>query len=87
MQIEISAQASAKIAAAIGAADQQTVNRLVERLADNGQLMQSLMNDELPPRDFQAIQDGIESWKAGRTRPFAEFDAEFRQQNGLPPRS
>lgn len=33
-----------------------------------------------------AIQEGIEDFKAGRHRPFEEFDREFRQRNGLAPR-
>jgi hypothetical protein len=86
MQIELSPQASAKIAAAIGSADEQTVNRLVERMADDDQLMQSLMMDDLTADDVQAVREGLESWKADRVRSFAEFDAEFRDRNGLPPR-
>ena len=87
MQIQLTPQASQKIAAAIGSADEATVNRLVERMADDDLLMQSLMMDDLTADDVQAVQEGIESWKAGRVRPFAEFDAEFRERNGLPPRS
>jgi len=34
-----------------------------------------------------AIQEGIDAFKAGRHRPFEEFDRVFRQRNGLPPRS
>lgn len=87
MQFQLSPQASRKIAAAIGSADEQTVNRLVERMADDDQLMQSLMMDDLTTDDVHAVHEGIESWKAGRVRPFTEFDTEFRERNGLPPRS
>lgn len=83
MQIQLSPETSQKIAAAIGAADEGTVNRLVERIADDDQLMQSLMMPDLTAGDVQAITEGIASWKADRVRPFAEFDAEFRERNGL----
>jgi Arc/MetJ-type ribon-helix-helix transcriptional regulator len=31
----------------------------------------------------QAIQQGIDAWRAGDTRDFDQFDAEFRAQNGI----
>lgn len=34
----------------------------------------------------RAIQQGLDDWSAGRTRPFEEFDRAFREQHGLPPR-
>ena len=34
-----------------------------------------------------AIQQGLEAHQAGRHRPFAEFDQEFRHKNGLAPRN
>lgn len=34
--------------------------------------------------DFAAIAAGIADVEAGRYRPFAESDAEFREQHGLP---
>jgi hypothetical protein len=37
--------------------------------------------------DRLAVQQGIESMKAGRVRPFDEFDRDFRARNGLPPRA
>lgn len=33
--------------------------------------------------DRVAIQKGLESARAGRVRPLAELDREFRQQNGM----
>ena len=36
---------------------------------------------------LQAIQQGFSDVEAGRTRPFEDFDREFRQKHGLPPRS
>ncbi len=34
----------------------------------------------------EAILAGMADIEAGRCRPIEEFDAEFRQRNGLPPR-
>ena len=33
-----------------------------------------------------AIQEGLEAAREGRVRPFDEFDREFRERHGLPPR-
>ena len=51
--------------------------------ADVALYIQSLLD-----RDAErlAIQDGINAWREGRHRPFAEFDREFRERNGLSPR-
>jgi len=35
----------------------------------------------------QRIRDGLADVEAGRTRPFEEFDREFRTKHGLPSRS
>jgi hypothetical protein len=35
---------------------------------------------------LKAIQRGLDDMHAGRTRPFEEFDTEFRRRHGLPPR-
>lgn len=37
--------------------------------------------------DRLAIQEGVDAFKAGRHRPFEEFDSEFRQANNLEPRN
>ena len=37
--------------------------------------------------DRLAIQKGIDAVEAGKHRLFEEFDSEFRQRNGLAPRS
>ncbi|MCO6045771.1 hypothetical protein NG895_17880 [Aeoliella sp. ICT_H6.2] len=37
-------------------------------------------------RERLAIAEGIEAMRAGRVRPFEEFDREFREQHGLEPR-
>lgn len=37
--------------------------------------------------NHRAIQQGLDDIWAGRVRPFEEFDHEFRQKHGLPPRS
>jgi hypothetical protein len=36
---------------------------------------------------LKAIEQGFSDIAAGRTRPFEEFDREFRSKHGLPPRS
>ena len=33
-----------------------------------------------------AIQQGLDAMEAGRTRPFEEFDAEFREKNDIGPK-
>jgi hypothetical protein len=32
-----------------------------------------------------AIQQGLDAMQSGRTRPFEEFDAEFREKNDIGP--
>jgi hypothetical protein len=34
-------------------------------------------------QERQAIQEGIDAWRAGDTQDFDEFDAEFRLRNGI----
>jgi hypothetical protein len=34
-------------------------------------------------KDRAAIQEGLEAMRTGRVRPFADFDAQFRQEKGL----
>lgn len=36
---------------------------------------------------IQAIQRGLADIEAGRVRPVEDFDREFRQKHGLPPRA
>jgi hypothetical protein len=36
---------------------------------------------------IRAIECGLDDMRAGRTRPFEEFDREFRTRHGLPPRA
>ena len=35
----------------------------------------------------RAIRQGLDDLETGRVRPFEEFDLEFRQKYGLPPRA
>lgn len=37
--------------------------------------------------DRLAIQKGIDSLESGKHRPFEEFDREFREKNGMAPRT
>ena len=34
-------------------------------------------------QERQAIQEGIDAWRAGDVKPFDEFDREFRALNGI----
>ncbi len=42
--------------------------------------------EEEKQETIRAIQRGLDDMYAGRTRPIEEFDREFRQRHGLPPR-
>jgi len=35
-------------------------------------------------QERQAIQEGIDAWRAGDVRSFDEFDRDFRAKNGIP---
>jgi hypothetical protein len=52
--------------------------------ADVGLYIRSLLDRDA---DRLAVIEGIASMKAGRVRPFEEFDRDFRARNGLPPRA
>jgi predicted transcriptional regulator len=39
---------------------------------------------EWQEREIAAIQEGIDAWRAGDVRDFAEFAAEFRKKHGIP---
>jgi predicted transcriptional regulator len=43
--------------------------------------------DEQREVTLQAIRQGLADVEAGRVRPFEDFDHEFRQKRGLPPRT
>jgi hypothetical protein len=43
--------------------------------------------DEEREDTLRAIGQGLSDVEAGRTRPFEEFDREFRSKHGLPSRS
>jgi len=66
--------------------DERTV---LEQAAAAGFATPELYIQSLLERDAErlAIQEGIDSYKAGRHRPFDEFEQEFRERNGLPPRA
>jgi hypothetical protein len=44
-------------------------------------------SDEEREDALEAIRRGLADVDAGRTRPFEEFDRDFRSKHGLPPRS
>lgn len=43
--------------------------------------------EEEKEESIRAIQRGLDDLHAGRTRPFEEFDREFRERHGLPPKA
>lgn len=67
-----------------------------EQLANGGAMLTPIEALELweiqHPTDQErdetlaAIQEGLKDADEGRVRPFEEFDREFRQKHGLPPR-
>lgn len=81
--IQISDEAAKKIEAVIGTRDPQTLGAFFERFAEQKQLLQAVMVDDLTHEDIQAVREGIEDFEAGRTKPLAAFDAEFRRRNGF----
>lgn len=87
MNIEISNEATKRIAEAVGNADPATVNMLLERVSQDKELLVGLASEEVSHVDVEAVKEGIADYRAGRTRPFSEVDAEIREQFGFKPRS
>ena len=66
---------------------------IVERVqrraaAGNGSTEAEVIRKALDSLDWQdqerqAIQEGIDAWRAGDVQDFNEFDAEFRAKNGI----
>ena len=69
--------------------EQINEKRIQEQAAAAGFSTATLYVQCLLERDAErlAVQEGVDSLKAGRHRPFDEFDKEFRERNGLSPRS
>jgi hypothetical protein len=44
-------------------------------------------SEEERERTVRAIARGLDDMNAGRARRFEEFDREFRERHGLPPRA
>ncbi|MFK7735141.1 MAG: hypothetical protein AB8B50_03880 [Pirellulaceae bacterium] len=87
MQIEISDEISQKMATILGTNDQVAIARIVERVANDEQLLKSLMVEELSDFEVLAVQEGIKQAEAGHVRSLDNFDAEFRARNGFAARS
>jgi hypothetical protein len=56
--------------------------------ADNGATEAEVIRKTLDSLDWQdqerqAIQEGIDAWRAGDTQKLDQFDAEFRAKNGI----
>jgi predicted transcriptional regulator len=67
---------------------QDLVERVQKRAAAaNGAeadvIRQALDSLDWQDRERQAIQEGIDAWRAGDTQDFDEFDATFRAENGI----
>jgi hypothetical protein len=52
-----------------------------------GESPQSARSEPVWEERIRAIQRGVDGMDAGQTRPFEEFDREFRARHGLPPRA
>ena len=81
--IQISDEAAKKIEAVIGTRDPQTLGAFFERFAQQEQLLQAVMVSDPTDEDVQAIHEGIADYEAGRVTPLSEFDAAFRERNGM----
>jgi len=68
---------------------QDIVERVQKRAAaGNGATEAEVIRKALDSLDWQdqerqAIQQGIDAWRAGDTQDIDQFDAEFRAQNGI----
>ena len=68
---------------------QDIVERVQKRAAaGNGATEAEVIRKALDSLDWQdqerqAIQEGIDAWRAGDTQDLDQFDAEFRTRNGI----
>jgi predicted transcriptional regulator len=68
---------------------QDIIERVQKRAAATSGVSEAeVIRKALDSLDWQdqertAIQEGIEAWRAGDTQDFDEFDAEFRDKNGI----
>ncbi len=68
---------------------QDIIERVHKRTAaSNGATEAEVIRKALDSLDWQdqqrqAIQQGIDAWRAGDTQGLDEFDAEFRAKNGI----
>ncbi len=85
--IQLSDEATKKIEAVIGTSDPKSMEAFLERLADQEQLLHAALIGEPTVGDLHAIREGIADYEAGRVRPLAEFDKEFRDEMGFAPRT
>ena len=87
MQFEISTEATRRIEAIIGKADQAMINRIFDRVAMDEELLLSLLDDPVSAEDAEAIREGIADYEAGNVQSVDEVDAELRHRFGFSPRS
>jgi len=50
-------------------------------------IRQALDSLDWQDQERQAIQEGIDAWRAGDTQELDDFDAEFRTKNGIQTRA
>jgi predicted transcriptional regulator len=68
---------------------QDIVERVQRRAANNNGateadvIRQALDSLDWQDQERQAIQEGIDAWRAGDTQELDQFDAEFRTRNGV----
>jgi predicted transcriptional regulator len=60
-----------RAAANVGATEVDVIRRALDSL-------------DWQDQERQAIQQGINAWRAGDTQPFEDFDSDFRAKNGIP---
>jgi hypothetical protein len=67
--------------------DEQLSNGGAEMTLDEALIHWETENqtDEEKEDTLRAIEQGFSDLTAGRTRPFEDFDREFRSKHGLPP--
>lgn len=85
MNVEISTETTKRIAEAIGKADPSLINKIVERVSYDKELLVGLASETMPAADVAAIREAIAQYNSGLTQAFEEVDAEIREQFGFAP--
>jgi Arc/MetJ-type ribon-helix-helix transcriptional regulator len=67
---DIAERMQKRVAAANGASEAEVIRRALDSL-------------DWQDQERQAIQEGINAWRADDTQDFDDFDADFRSKNGI----